>query len=51
MEQTAERPLKEHILVADEILKLKNLLDMGAITEEEFLTMKMRSGENYPENP
>ena len=40
MEQTAERPLKEHILVADEILKLKNLLDMGAITEEEFLTMK-----------
>ena len=31
---------KSNISVADEILKFKNLLDIGAITEEEFDTKK-----------
>lgn len=40
MEKTVNRSQNEQVSVADEILKFKNLLDMGAITEEEFLVKK-----------
>ena len=35
LEKTSRQP-KEHPSAADEILKYKQLLDMGAITQEEF---------------
>ena len=35
-----EKNLKQNISVADEILKFKNLLDIGIITKEEFIKKK-----------
>ena len=40
MENVLKQDQSSHISVADEILKFKELLDMGAITEEEFLKKK-----------
>ena len=40
MENILKQDQSSHISVADEILKFKELLDMGAITEEEFLKKK-----------
>lgn len=38
--QVSKPQINERISVADEILKFKNLLDIGAITEDEFLEKK-----------
>lgn len=40
IENTSKQQRSPYISVADEILKFKKLLDMGAITEEEFLEKK-----------
>lgn len=40
IENASKQQQSQYISVADEILKFKKLLDMGAITEEEFLEKK-----------
>lgn len=44
--------IMDKLLIADEILKLKQLLDMGVLTQEEFDTQKVRllSNENTNES-